>query len=324
MGIANLPYADTITVTIQSVKRFRIIRQAICPNQLTRYADHVTFHPPDIRSGEWSSQMITQEVTEPKGDKARTREVSTIGFPYVDLEDAIQIARGIHETTGASPCKQDQLAAKLKVSMTSSGYRQRLSAARMFGVIEHDRGGSSAVRLTPLGQMIVDASRQREARVKAFLSVPLYRKLHDHYLGKILPPATALTREIILLGVAQKQADRARQIFERSAEHAEFFAMGRDRLVMPGGGSETSFSIEEKPKEKDANGNGQPPPPTPPRHPFIEGLLQALPEPEKDWPAAGRVKWLQTAANIFDLIYKGDGGIKIELAMAQRSPRPSE
>jgi len=271
--------------------------------------------------------MITQEeVTEPKGDKARKREVSTIGFPYVDLEDGIQIARGIHETTGASPCTHDQLAAKLKVTMTSSGYRQRLSAARMFGVIEHDRGGSSAVRLTPLGQMIVDASRQREARVKAFLSVPLYRKLHDHYLGKILPPATALTREIILLGVAQKQADRARQVFERSAEHAAFFAMGRDRLVMPGGGSETSFPIEEKPKEKDANGNGggQPPPPTPPRHPFIEGLLKTLPEPDGDWPAAGRVKWLQTAANIFDLIYKGDGGIRIEMATAQRSPRPGE
>jgi hypothetical protein len=207
------------------------------------------------------------------------------------------------------------------------GYRQRLSAARMFGVIEHERGGSSAVRLTPLGQMIVDASRQREARVKAFLSVPLYRKLHDHYLGKILPPATALTREIILLGVAQKQADRARQVFERSAEHAEFFAMGRDRLVMPGEASEAAFKIEEKPKEKDANGNGdgQTPPPTPPpRHPFIEGLLKTLPEPEEDWPVAGRVKWLQTAANIFDLIYKGDGGIKIEMAMAQRSPRPSE
>jgi hypothetical protein len=48
------------------------------------------------------------------------------------------------------------------------------------------------------------------------------------------------------------------------------------------------------------------------------------PDPEEDWPAAGRVKWLQTAANIFDLIYKGDGGIKIEMAMAQRSPRPNE
>src|SRR3984893_7702757 len=196
-----------------------------------------SIRPTSVRA-DGVAKMITQEVTEPKGDKARTREVSTIGFPYVELEDAIQIARGIHETTGASPCKHDQLAAKLKVSMTSSGYRQRLSAARMFGVIEHDCGGSSAVRLTPLGQMIVDASRQREARAKAFLSVPLYRKLHDHYLGKILPPATALTREIILLGVAQKQADRARQIFERSSEYAEFFAMGRDRLVMPGGVSE--------------------------------------------------------------------------------------
>jgi hypothetical protein len=27
------------------------------------------------------------------------------------------------------------------------------------------------------------------------------------------------------------------------------------------------------------------------------------------WPAAARVNWLQTAANIFDLIYKGEGGI---------------
>jgi hypothetical protein len=53
------------------------------------------------------------------------------------------------------------------------------------------------------------------------------------------------------------------------------------------------------------NGNGNGPPP---RHPFIEGLLKTLPEPESDWPAAARVKWLQTAANIFDLIYKGDAG----------------
>jgi hypothetical protein len=44
----------------------------------------------------------------------------------------------------------------------------------------------------------------------------------------------------------------------------------------------------------------------------------------RDWPVAGCVKRLQTAANIFDLIYKGEGGIKIEMAMAQRSPRPRE
>ena len=37
-----------------------------------------------------------------------------------------------------------------------------------------------------------------------------------------------------------------------------------------------------------------------------------------------RAKWLQTAANIFDLINKGEGGIKIDAAMAQRSPRPND
>ena len=57
-------------------------------------------------------------------------------------------------------------------------------------------------------------------------------------------------------------------------------------------------------------------------HPFIQGLLQTLPKADSEWPVSDRVKWLATAANVFDLIYKGEGGIKIEAAMAQRSPRP--
>lgn len=37
-----------------------------------------------------------------------------------------------------------------------------------------------------------------------------------------------------------------------------------------------------------------------------------------EWPVAGRVKWLKRAANIFDLIYKGDGGISVNDARADR------
>jgi|SRR5580692_5707985 hypothetical protein len=85
--------------------------------------------------------------------------------------------------------------------------------------------------------MIVDPSREREAKVKAFLAVPLYGKLYEHYRGKVLQPTQALTRELVLLGVAQKQADRARQTFERSASAAGFFGMGRDKLIMPAGAS---------------------------------------------------------------------------------------
>jgi hypothetical protein len=46
-------------------------------------------------------------------------------------------------------------------------------------------------------------------------------------------------------------------------------------------------------------------------HPFIQGLLSSLPEPETNWTVEGRAKWLQAAANIFDLMYKGTGEIHI-------------
>jgi hypothetical protein len=40
-------------------------------------------------------------------------------------------------------------------------------------------------------------------------------------------------------------------------------------------------------------------------HRFVQGLLKTLPAPETEWRAAARIKWLQTAADIFDLIYSG-------------------
>jgi hypothetical protein len=50
--------------------------------------------------------------------------------------------------------------------------------------------------------------------------------------------------------------------------------------------------------------------------------FQKLPEPDADRPAKDR--WLQTAADIFDLVYKGEGGIVVGLARADRSPRHDE
>ena len=58
--------------------------------------------------------------------------------------------------------------------------------------------------------------------------------------------------------------------------------------------------------------------------PLILGLFQKLPEPDADWPAKDRLKWLQTAANIFDPVYKGEGGIVVGLARADRSRRRDE
>ncbi|SEK07252.1 MULTISPECIES: hypothetical protein [unclassified Variovorax] len=51
-------------------------------------------------------------------------------------------------------------------------------------------------------------------------------------------------------------------------------------------------------------------------HPFVLGLLRKLPEPDAPWSTRDRAKWLQTAANIFDLMYVGgdDGAIEVMYA----------
>ena len=132
-----------------------------------------------------------------------------------------------------------------------------------------------------------------------------------------MPPAAALEREMAKLGVSAKQANKARQAFERSAQDAGFFAQGTDRLVIPSG-----FEREGRKSNKDFN---EPPPPPGSGNggsnlpPFIQGLLSKLPKTEGAvWSMAERTKWLQTASNIFDLMYlPGDDSelsvIKIEL-----------
>ena len=57
-------------------------------------------------------------------------------------------------------------------------------------------------------------------------------------------------------------------------------------------------------------------------HPLIEGLFSKLPQPETEWPLQSRQKWLQTAANIFDLMYIPNETEVGELAIrVERTPQ---
>jgi hypothetical protein len=271
---------------------------------------------------------MTEAKENDAADKPATddgkRDRSTIEFPYMDLDTAVAVANGINARVGGGTCQHDELAVQLGLSPNSSGYRTRLSTARMFGLITSQNG--DGVRLTDLGAKVIDSSHARQARTAAFLSVPLFKRVYDAYRGRVLPPAAALQREMIGMGVAPKQAERVRQIMERCAESAGFFESGRERLVMPAGVN--SGTLAPKAPEPDrhsetadqhtnhtgGSGNGGGDRGGGGRHPFIEGLLRTLPEPETNWAVEGRAKWLQAAANIFDLIYKGDGDITVKAA----------
>ena len=235
------------------------------------------------------------------------RERSTIQFPYGDLGDAENIATAIHQNAG-DKCTTEQLAAFVRQSPTSGTFRLRLSTASTFGLTEN-KGGE--VALTELGRRIIDPAQQRKARVEAFLRVPLYSAIFDKYNGFMLPPPKALERDITGLGVSPKQADKARQAFERSAKRAAFFEHGNDKLVLPtrldAGPAETKplqddGRFEERASKIGAGGGGG----GDDLHPFIQGLLATLPPAETVWPTAKRKKWLNTAEHIFSLIYLED------------------
>lgn len=269
--------------------------------------------------------MNTEQDTVPQTKPKQTRQRSTVPFAYIDLQDVMGVAIAIHEHVGSGDCDEHQLSAWLKKSQKSSGFRSAWSTARLFGLIEAENG---RFRLSPLGRRAVDPAQERDAKAKAFLTVPLYNKLFENYKGVALPPPAALERELVQIGVAEKQKHTARLVLERSAQYAGFFEHGKDRLVMPGVAPDERREPPktDKPERRPGGGTGGSGGGEKFRHPFIEGLLKTLPDPDSDeeWPLDKRVKWLQTAANIFDLIFKGEGGIKVEPAVAPRSPRPQD
>lgn len=252
-------------------------------------------------------------ATAPAGKAERAR--STIEFPYNALDDAEAIAKGVREV-GATACDWDQLAAHLNFAAQGGGFRVRMLGAKVFNLVTYDRG---RIELTDIGIRIVDPRFSRAARVESFLSVPLYKAAFEKLKGQTLPPIAAIERLLESLGVAPKQKDKARQAFMRSAKHAGFMEIAQDRLSLPPNAAQQQDANSDNgerqnennrnngdPGFKGGNGGGGGGGDGPKLHPFIQGLLDKLPTPESDWPIAGRAKWLQTAANIFDLIYSHD------------------
>ena len=61
-------------------------------------------------------------------------------FPYADLESCIELAQTIHSRVGTAPCEQSELAAWMNQSATGGTFRTRISAAKLFGLIETGQG----------------------------------------------------------------------------------------------------------------------------------------------------------------------------------------
>jgi|SRR5271165_1256948 len=251
---------------------------------------------------EATTAQEVQETDDIQENGDGKRERSKIEFPYLDLDVAVGIAKGVHEVNGTS-CQWEQLAAHLHQEANGSGFRLRVMTAKTFGLVTYGQG---TVTLTKLGTQVADPQQEAAAKAEAFLSVELYSAIYEKFKSGTLPPADGLENAMASLGVASKQKGKARQAFQRSAKEAGFFWSGPNRLVRPAikgsaGTSSAAEHIQEKPddekkkKKEESEDDG--------KHPLIEGLIKALPSGGEDWPLESRKKWLQAAAMNFAFVY---------------------
>lgn len=242
-------------------------------------------------------------------DPKQTRQRSAIGFPYSDFTDAAKLAEAIHSNVGYGTCSLSQLAAWTSQSVKSSGYRAQVAAARLFGLLESE--GSDSYRLTPLGKQLADPNTTRKAKAEAFLNVPLFEAIYKNHKDGVLPPPQALEREIAGLGVSEKQKDRARQIFERSAEQTGYFEFGKNRLVMPANAVREEGQQQDPPPGAgtggtNGTGSGGGADEGLSLDPLLMALLRKIPSVEEGWPRDKRLRWFKTFAMNVSQVYDSD------------------
>lgn len=239
------------------------------------------------------------------------RQRSAIAFPYTDYENVAVLASAIHDHVGHGTCSAGQLAAWTNQSSKSSGFRTQISAARLFGIIEY--ADADSLRLTAdLGRRVVDPHKAGVAKAEAFLRVPLFKALFERYKDGVTPPSAALEREILGLGVAEKQKARARQVFESSAQQTGFRAIAPNRLVMP-----AVVTKDEKPPEerRGKNGSGDGGSGDLQLDPLLMALLRKIPKSDEDWPADTRVRWFRTFAMNVSQVYDKDKPVELDITI---------
>lgn len=269
---------------------------------------------PDTGSSKMSTVKAVKDTeADPKAGKPRAK--SGVVFPYWDLDSCVEVARVIHERAGGVAAS-DHLATLLDYSGVSNGsYRTRVSAAKMYGVIED--ADDRRLRVSERGRAIVapvtPADGQR-ARVEAFLGVELFRRVYERFRGTTVPEAVGLRN--LFQTEYQIVPDRIGptvRILLDSAQQAGFFdaAGNRTRMVAPHIGSAPAITPPPPPAAetprvetpRNGGGNGGGGGDYGDIDPAFIGLLRRLPPAGTHLSAKRRKALTDAFSSTVDFIY---------------------
>src|SRR6185437_10854331 len=107
-----------------------------------------------------SAAKRIDEIEDEEAGGDGKRERSTIEFPYLDLEVAVEVTKAVYQLGGSS-CGWDQLAAHMGQPVSSGGFRMKVMTARTFGLLTYSQG---TIVLSDLGQRLCDPQQEKAAR----------------------------------------------------------------------------------------------------------------------------------------------------------------
>ena len=135
-----------------------------------------------------------------KSSKKRERKIRP--FPRVPLVNAIRIPLVIKEHNAGNPWSPEEIAKAVGNVVTGGNFYYLTTGSRDYGLSKgHARGAKGTkIELTDLGNRLVYASSaeiEANAKVEAFLSVPIFRRVLEHYKGNNLPEMKYLGNTLV-------------------------------------------------------------------------------------------------------------------------------
>jgi hypothetical protein len=110
-------------------------------------------------------------------------------YPRRPLEQALRIPRALRDHNGGQPWPPTEVAKALDIGAKSGNFFYLTSAAKQYGLTD-GTSQTSEISLTDLGRRAVypsSAEEERKALQEAFLHVPSFRQVLEHYGGENLP-----------------------------------------------------------------------------------------------------------------------------------------
>lgn len=198
---------------------------------------HTPLMPPKALGASAPSSSAGPSPSAPALPRAVTpKPRSEIAFPYYSLDKSIEVPKLIHERAGGR-CGRGQLAGLLGYSgVKNGGFLTRMSAAKMFGLIEEN---GDVITLTDRAKKILSPVRPtdaEQAKLDAFLSVELFRKVFDDFDGHTLPAADGMSNLFLTqYKIVPNQVVPALRNLMDSADSAGLFRVtgNRSKLIRP-------------------------------------------------------------------------------------------